>query len=287
MAIRGVEQIKTVAVAGSGQMGSGIGQVFAGKGYQVVLYDLQESFLDRSRTLISKSLIKLEEKGKVEEAAADILKRITWTRSLDELAQGDFFIEAIIEDEKVKAELFVEMNRLMDESVVFATNTSSISVTRLGACSNRPEQFVGMHFMNPAPLMALVEVVRGLATRQDVIELINDLAAGLDKKTVLSEDSPGFIVNRILLPMINEAAYCLSESIGSPEHIDEAMRLGTNQPMGPLALADLIGLDTVLYIMEVMHRTIGESKYRPCPLLRKYVDAGYLGRKVGRGFYKY
>lgn len=287
MSIRGVEAIQTVAIVGSGQMGSGIGQVFATSGFSVILYDAQPLALERSRVGIEKSLVKLADKGRLDGSVEEVRGRIGWTDSLTELAEGDFLVEAIIENEDAKTEIFCEMDRRMAKDVVFASNTSSISITRLAACSHRPENFIGMHFMNPAPLMALVEVVRGLATPQEVIDLIDDLAARLGKQTVHSEDSPGFIVNRILLPMINEAVYALSESVGGPQDIDQAMKLGTNQPMGPLALADLIGLDTVLFIMQVMHQTFGESKYRPCPLLRKYVDAGYLGRKAGRGFYRY
>jgi 3-hydroxybutyryl-CoA dehydrogenase len=280
-------QLQTTAVLGAGQMGSGIAQVMATAGLHVQLFDINAGQLQKGLRGIEKSLTKLGEKGKLPAPAKEILSRITTTSDITSLHGAQFIIEAIAEAEAPKVQLFQALHQLMGPDVIFASNTSSISITSMGSLSARPDRFVCMHFMNPAPVMKLVEVVVGLATSPATIALVEQLAERLGKTHVRAADHPGFIVNRILLPMINEAVCALQDGVGSPEDIDTAMMQGTNQPMGPLALADLIGLDTVLAIMQVMHHTFGDDKYRPTPLLRRYVDAGYLGRKAGRGFYSY
>lgn len=281
------EAIQTVAVLGAGQMGSGIAQLFAMRGKEVKIYEIEPTQRERALKSVRFSLEKFAQKGKITENPEVVLRRLQFVSTLKELRETQFVIEAVTEAESIKVQLFRELNTIIPREVIFATNTSSISITRMGGSSGRPERFVGMHFMNPPQLLDLVEVVVGLATHPETVRFIEDLARYLGKTPVRSEDYPGFIVNRILLPMINEAIYALQDGVGTPEAIDTAMVLGTNQPMGPLRLADLIGLDTVLAIMEVMHHTFGEDKYRPAPLLRRYVDAGYLGRKVGKGFYEY
>lgn len=281
------ETLKRVAVLGAGQMGSGIAQLFATRGIEVKLYEIEPSQCERALKNIRYSLEKFQEKGKISESPEEILRRLHFVREVQELEDVELVVEAVVESEPVKIRLFQELHRILPPGIVFASNTSSISITRMGKASGRPGEFVGMHFMNPPQLLQLVEVVVGLSTRPEVVEFIEALARHLGKTPVRAEDYPGFIVNRILLPMINEAIYALQDGVGSPKDIDTAMVLGTNQPMGPLRLADLIGLDTVLAIMEVMHHTFGEDKYRPAPLLRRYVDAGFLGRKTGRGFYDY
>jgi 3-hydroxybutyryl-CoA dehydrogenase len=281
------ETIQTVGILGFGQMGSGIGQLFAMKGKEVWVYEPSSTQWEKGLKNVRFSLEKFREKGKIQEEVGRVLSRLRKVESLTELKGVDLVVEAVVEDEKIKTELFKELNSVVPEEVIFASNTSSISITRMGKNSGRADRFVGMHFMNPPQLLQLVEVVVGLSTSEETVNFIEELARYLGKTPVRAEDYPGFIVNRILLPMINEAIYALQDGVGSPEHIDTAMVLGTNQPMGPLRLADLIGLDTVLAIMEVMHHTFGEDKYRPAPLLRRYVDAGYLGRKTGRGFYEY
>lgn len=281
------QDITTVAIAGAGQMGAGIAQVFVQSGMRVLLYDVSAAQLGAAAKRIRSGLAKLEEKGKLGEPAEAVFNRLDPIADLARVAEADFTLEAVTENEGVKTELIRRIGQIARPGVVMASNTSSISITRLGQASGRPEQFLGVHFMNPAPLMGLVEVVVGLNTAPKTVEFAQGLVARVGKKAVLANDFPGFIVNRILLPMINEAIYALGDGVGTAEHIDEAMKLGSNQPMGPLALADLIGLDTVLSIMEVMHHMFGDDKYRPAPLLRRYVDAGRLGRKSGRGFYGY
>lgn len=280
-------ELKSIAICGAGQMGSGIAQVFVQSGIGVTLYDVSEAQLAVAVKRIRGGLAKLEEKGKLAEPAEAVAARLTTTTDLDQIRGAEFVIEAVTENEAIKLELIRRIAAVVPPEVVLASNTSSISITRLGKASGRPQRFIGVHFMNPAPLMRLVEIVVGLETAPETVQFAQGLVERLGKKAVLANDFPGFIVNRILLPMINEAIYALGDGVGTAEHIDEAMQLGSNQPMGPLALADLIGLDTVMSIMEVMHHMFGDDKYRPAPLLRRYVDAGRLGRKSGRGFYPY
>lgn len=279
--------IKKMGVIGAGTMGTGIAQVAATSGFDVVLHDVGEEFLGQSLKSMDKSLSKLIEKGKVEEQKDKILSRIKTTTSLEDLKEVDFVVEAVFEDFDVKKDVLQELDRLLDPSVILTTNTSSISITRLAAVTSRPALFMGMHFMNPVPLMKLVELVKGIATSEETFNRVKSLAEAMGKVPVEANDYPGFISNRILLPMINEAVYALMEGVGSVEAIDTVMKLGMNHPMGPLALADLIGLDVCLHIMEVLYDGFKDPKYRPCPLLRKMVDAGYLGRKSGKGFYEY
>jgi 3-hydroxybutyryl-CoA dehydrogenase len=280
--------LNTLGIIGAGQMGAGIAQVAAQSGLDIILNDIADEMVARGRQGIERSLDRMIQRGRLKLDERDrILRRIELTTSLDGLAPSDFVIEAVVENEEAKIALFQKLDRICPPGVIFASNTSSISITRMAARTSRADRFIGMHFMNPVPAMRLVEIIRGLATSPETYEATRQLAERLGKETMTAEDFPGFIVNRILLPMLNEAIYTLYEGVGGVSDIDTAMRLGTNQPMGPLELADLIGLDTCLAIMEVMHRVFGDDKYRPCPLLKKYVDAGYLGRKVGRGFYKY
>jgi 3-hydroxybutyryl-CoA dehydrogenase len=280
--------VNTLAVVGSGQMGSGIAQVAASVGINVVLIDVAPDMLTKAVERIDSSLQKLVKKGAVGAADATATKgRIRTSTSAADAKGADFAVEAITENEGLKKEVFKQLDEVVRPGGVIASNTSSISITRLAASTKRPDAVVGMHFMNPVPLMQLVEVIRGAQTSDPTYQATLDLAKRMGKTTVTAKDYPGFIVNRILIPMLNEASYALMEGIGSAEDIDTAMKLGTNQPMGPLALADFVGLDTCLYIAEVLHRGLGDDKYRPCPLLRQYVDAGWLGKKTGRGFYKY
>ena len=280
--------IKVIGVLGSGQMGAGIAQVAATVGYQVLLADVNLERATQGIAGIDKILTRSVSKERITEAdKADILSRLTPVDGLTALAPADFVIEAATENEALKLKLFTQLDEACAPHAILATNTSSIPITRIAAATNRPHKVIGMHFMNPVPIMKLVEIITGLATDEATHTVTEALAAKMGKTTVLARDMPGFIVNRILMPMINEAVTALYEGIGSRDDIDAGMKLGTNQPMGPLTLADFIGLDTCLAIMEVLHQGMGDSKYRPCPLLKQYVDAGWLGRKSGRGFYEY
>ena len=280
--------ISTVGVIGAGQMGAGIAQVTAQAGINVVIHDVTPELTRRGVATIARNLERMVARGRLKPEERDqLLERVSASPRLEDLAAVDFVIEAVVENEEAKIALFQRLDQICPPEVIFASNTSSISITKMGARTSRADRLIGMHFMNPVPAMRLVEIIRGLATSQETYETTRALAERLGKNTMTAEDFPGFIVNRILLPMINEGIYTLYEGVGGVIDIDTAMKLGTNQPMGPLELADLIGLDTCLAIMEVMHRVFGDDKYRPCPLLKKYVDAGYLGRKAGRGFYTY
>jgi 3-hydroxybutyryl-CoA dehydrogenase len=280
--------IETIGVVGAGQMGAGIAQVSAMNGFSVILSDVKDIFLQRGMEHIEKSLSGFLKKERIsEEEKEAALARIQTTLEMKTFNSADFVVEAVIENEALKLEVFKQLDEICAPEAILASNTSSIPITRIAAATKRPSQIIGMHFMNPVPLMKLVEIIRGLATSYETFETTKDLAVRLKKTPVAANDFPGFISNRILLPMINEAIFALYEGVGTAEAIDSVMKLGMNHPMGPLELADLIGLDTCLSIMEVLHEGFGDSKYRPCPLLRKYVDAGYLGRKTGRGFYTY
>jgi 3-hydroxybutyryl-CoA dehydrogenase len=280
--------MQTIGIIGSGTMGSGIAQVFAQAGHPVLLHDVSLAALDRARAGIDKSLAKFVEKGKLSAADRDAaLGRLTPATSIDALSATDYVVEAIVESVDAKRELFRALDRITRPEVILASNTSSISITLLGAATARPDKVLGMHFMNPVPLMSLVELIRGQATSDQSMQAATELTTALGKVPVEASDYPGFIANRILMPMINEAFYALMEGVGTREAIDSVMKLGMNHPMGPLTLADFIGLDVCLAILEVLHGGLGDPKYRPCPLLRRMVDAGYLGRKTGRGVYEY
>ena len=280
--------VRRVGVIGSGTMGSGIAQVFAQAGFDVTLHDVSDAALARARTGIEKSLAKLVEKGRL---TADVreasLARLSTTSSLDSLAAADYIVEAIIEDVAAKRALFARLDEMTAEHAILTSNTSSISLTLIGAATRRPERVLGMHFMNPVPLMTLVELIRGQATGVEAMAVATELTRALGKVPVEANDFPGFIANRILMPMINEAFFALMEGVGTAEAIDTVMKLGMNHPMGPLALADFIGLDVCVAILDVLHQGLGDPKYRACPLLRRYVAAGQLGRKTGHGVYVY
>ena len=281
-------QIKRVGVAGAGTMGNGIAHVLARSGYAVTLYDVEQRFLDRALEAIKKNLARETAKAKItaeQEAAA--LKNVTPVLDLARLAESDFIIEAATEKFEIKAEIFRELDRLARPEIILASNTSSISITKIGALTKRPGQVIGMHFFNPVPVMKLVEVIRGLATSQTTYNVVYELAKALEKTPVEVNDAPGFVSNRVLMPLLNEAMYTVMEGVATAEAVDEVFKLGMAHPMGPLTLADFIGLDVCLDIMRVMHAGLGDPKYRPCPLLIKMVDAGWLGKKSGRGFYTY
>ncbi len=281
-------EIKTFGVVGAGQMGNGIVQVAATSGLDVLMSDIKEEFVARGLATIEKNLNRSVEKGKVSNSERDtILSRITTTTNLKDMAGVDYVVEAAVEREDLKFNIFRELDEVCPAHVILSSNTSSIPIGRIAAQTKRPEKVIGMHFMNPVPVMKLVEVIKGLATSKETFDVTWALCEKFGKTAAEANDFPGFIANRILLPMINEAIFCIYQGVGKAEDIDTVMKLGMNHPMGPLALADLIGLDTCLAIMETLYDGFKDSKYRPCPLLRKYVEAGWLGRKTGRGFYQY
>jgi len=280
--------IKKIGVLGTGQMGAGICQVAAAAGYDVVMADINLEVAEKGKAGIAKRLDKAVSKGKMDAAKKDeILSKLEPVESMAAFEDVDLAVEAATENMELKLALFKKMDEACPDGAILATNTSSISITYIAAATKRPDKVIGMHFMNPVPVMKLVEIIKGLATDDATYEATVEASKKMGKTCVTANDAPGFIVNRILVPMLNEAVFALQENLGTPEDIDEAVKLGLNHPMGPLALADLIGLDTCLAICEVLHDKLGEDKYRPCPLLRKYVDAGWLGRKTGRGFYQY
>jgi len=281
-------EIKSIGIIGAGQMGGGIAQVAAVSGLQVIVGDVEQGFLDNGLTTIGKNLDRQVQKERMTKAEKEeVLARITGTLQLKDMAGVDFIIEAATEDERIKLAIFKELDQICRPGVILASNTSSIPITRIASATQRPEIVIGMHFMNPVPVMRLVEIIKGLATSEEAFHVTRDLAVKLGKTPVEANDFPGFISNRVLMPLINEAIFALLEGVGTAEAIDQVIKLGLNHPMGPLELADLIGLDTCLAIMQTLYEGFGDPKYFPCPLLKKYVDAGYFGRKTGRGFYSY
>nr|WP_285890774.1 3-hydroxybutyryl-CoA dehydrogenase [Mesobacillus maritimus] len=285
---KGGKQVEKIMVIGAGQMGSGIAQVCAEAGYQVTLNDLKPEFVERGLGVITKNLTRQVDKGRITaEQKAEVLARIASSTDLQDAGGVDLIIEAAVENMEVKTKIFAQLDEIAQPHTILASNTSSLPITEIAAATKRPEKVIGMHFMNPVPVMKLVEIIRGLATADEVYQTIEDITKKIGKVPVEVNDFPGFVANRILMPMINEAIYTLYEGVATKESIDEVMKLGMNHPMGPLTLADFIGLDTCLYIMETLYDGFGDPKYRPCPLLRKYVKAGWLGKKSGRGFYVY
>jgi 3-hydroxybutyryl-CoA dehydrogenase len=283
-----IDHIKTVAVLGAGTMGNGIAHVFARAGYKVILRDVEQRYLDRGMDTIARNLDREIKKGKLAEAEKEtVLGRLVPVTDMSAVANADFLVEAVPEKIEIKRHVLTEADRLLRDDVIIASNTSSIAMTTLAALTKRADRFVGMHFMNPVPVMTLVEVIRALQTSDATFAATMDLAKKLGKTPVAVNDAPGFVSNRILMPLINEAAYCVMEGVATPEAVDTVMKLGMNHPMGPLELADFIGLDVCVDIMHVLHEGLGDPKYRACPLLKKYVAAGYLGRKSSRGFYTY
>lgn len=280
--------VEKIMVIGAGQMGSGIAQVCAQAGYQVLLNDLKPEFVERGLSVINKNLSRNVDKGRMTEAEkGQVLGQLTASTDLNDASAVDLVIEAAVENMEIKTKIFAQLDAIAPEHAILASNTSSLPITEIATATKRPEKVIGMHFMNPVPVMKLVEIIRGLATADEVYQTIEDITKTLGKVPVEVNDFPGFVSNRILMPMINEAIFTLYEGVATKEAIDEVMKLGMNHPMGPLVLADFIGLDTCLYIMETLHEGLGDDKYRPCPLLRKYVKAGWLGKKSGRGFYSY
>ena len=280
--------IKTIGVIGAGQMGSGIAQIAAASDFHVIMSDISEAFVEKGKATISKSLDRMVNKEKITPSQKnDIMARVEGTVDMVKMKRADFVVEAATENEELKLGIFKKLDGICGKETILSSNTSSISITKIASATMRPKKVIGMHFMNPVPVMELVEIIRGLATSDETFRTTKGLAQQLGKMPVEANDFPGFISNRILMPMINEAIYALYEGVGDGEAIDKVMTLGMHHPMGPLALADLIGLDTVLAILQVLQEGLGDPKYRPCPLLKKYVDAGYLGRKAGRGFFRY